>query len=98
MDTTTKPPMDHITTQCKNHNKEKGWKHTSATVDYRQNGVHESIDNERTNGQSNVNEELMPTLWLIALCTVLVQVGNDEESYYLMKGGDNPNNELTRKK
>jgi hypothetical protein len=40
----------------------------------------------------------MPAMGLIALCIVLVQVGNDEEVYYLVKGGDNPNNELTRKK
>jgi hypothetical protein len=40
----------------------------------------------------------MPALGLIALYTALVQVGNEEEVYYLVKGGDNPNNELTRKK
>jgi hypothetical protein len=40
----------------------------------------------------------MPALGLIALCTALVQVGNDGEVHYLVEGGDNPNNELTRKK
>lgn len=47
-------------------------KRTSTAVNDRQNGVHESIDGEGANGQSNVYEKLMPALRDIALYITLV--------------------------
>lgn len=45
---------------------------TSTAVNDRQDGIHESIDDEGANSQSNVYEKLMPALRDIALHVTLV--------------------------